>query len=382
MDPRGRLVSLDAFRGLTIAGMILVNNPGTWSAIYPPLAHAEWHGWTPTDLVFPFFLFVVGVAITLTYRKRLEAGFDRGPLVRKAVRRTVVLIGLGLFLNGFPFVETSPSLSLIDFADLRLPGVLQRIAICYLAVTLLFLYATPRQQAIVAATFLIGYWALMTLVPVPGYGAGMIDQPEATLGAYLDRLVFGGSHLWEGAGHVWDPEGLLSTLPAIVTTMIGVWAGYVLTSDGTPLECTVKLFAGGLILLCAGYVWDWFFPINKKLWTSSYALFTGGLALSLLALCYLVIDVRGRSRWSFPFVVYGMNAIGIYVLSGVLASLLYSIRVSTPSGTASLYEAIYRTVFAWIGPAAFSSLLFALTWVVVLYLVAWWMYRKRIFLKV
>ncbi len=378
----GRLVSLDAFRGMTIAGMILVNNPGTWSAIYGPLEHADWHGWTPTDLVFPFFLFLVGVAITLTYQKRLDAEVPKGPLVRKAIRRTLVLIALGLFLNGFPFIVSFSPFEMMSFADLRFPGVLQRIAVCYVVVTLAFLYTSSRAQTIMAAALLLGYWMLMTLVPVPGYGAGMIDQPEATLGAFIDRLVFGGSHLWSGAGHVWDPEGLLSTLPAIVTTLIGVWAGRILLSDKDAAERAVRLFAWGFVLVIAGYCWDWFFPINKKLWTSSYTLFTGGLAMSVLGLCFLLIDVRGRSKWARPFVVYGMNAIGMYVLSGVLASLLYWIRIPAAGGSRSLHEVIFGSLFAGIGSLEMGSLLFAISFVVATYVVAWWMYRRRIFLKV
>lgn len=382
LAPPGRLVSLDAFRGITIAGMILVNDPGTWSAIYDPLEHAEWHGWTPTDLVFPFFLFIVGVAITFTYRKRLDRGEDRRPLVVKALRRTLVLIGIGLLLAAFPFVEFSPSLRPIDLSQLRFPGVLQRIAVCYFAATLLFLYTPRRTQVAGAGALLLGYWALMTLVPVPGYGAGMIDQPEATLAAHLDRVVLGTGHLWEGAGRMWDPEGLLSTLPAIVTALIGVWAGHILLSDGTPAEKTARLFAWGLVLLIAGYAWDWFFPINKKIWTSSYTVFTGGLGMSTLALCYWAVDVQGYKRWARPFVVYGVNAIGIYVLSGLLATLFYTIRVPSDGGSRSLHQTVYQGIFEGVGPAELSSLLFALTWVAALYLVAYWMYRRRIFLKV
>ena len=375
-----RLVSLDAFRGITIAAMILVNNPGTWASIYDPLEHAEWHGWTLTDLIFPFFLFIVGVAITFAYRKRLARNEARGPLVKKALRRTLILIVLGLFLNAFPFVTASGDF--IDLSLLRFPGVLQRIAICYFVVTLLFLFTPSRIQIIVASALLLGYWALMTLVPVPGYGAGMIDQPEATLAAYLDRLVFGSGHLWAGADRMWDPEGLLSTLPAIVTTFIGVWAGHILLSDRTGAQKTATLFAWGLVLLTAGYMWDWFFPINKKIWTSSYVVFTGGQALSMLALFYWLIDVRGYVRWAHPFVIYGMNAIAIYVLSGMLANLFSVITVSTADGPESLGTFLYETVFAGIGPAEFSSMLFAVTWIAVLFLIAWWMYRRELFIKV
>ncbi len=371
-----RLASLDAFRGITIAGMILVNNPGTWSAVYDPLEHAAWHGWTPTDLVFPFFLFIVGVAITFTYRKRLARGVDRGPLVTKAVKRTFILIGLGLFLAAFPFVTSSGAF--IDLSTLRYPGVLQRIAICYLIVTLLFLYTSPRTQIAAAVALLFGYWALMELVPVPGYGAGLIDQPEATLSAYVDRVVFGG-HLWASTNGMWDPEGLLSTMPAIVSTMIGVWAGHILLNDTDRSQKALMLFAWGFVLGAIGYMWDWFFPINKMIWTSSYAVFTGGLAMSFLAACYLLLDVQGRNRWSKPFIAYGMNAIAIYVLSGVLARLISVVHVREG---VSLKAYIYDNVFAGLGTPEFSSMLFALMWVLGLGALAWWMYRREMFIKV
>ncbi|HEX7071051.1 MAG TPA: heparan-alpha-glucosaminide N-acetyltransferase domain-containing protein [Rhodothermales bacterium] len=370
LEPSSRLISLDAFRGITIAGMILVNDPGTWGAIYEPLEHADWHGWTPTDLVFPFFLFIVGVAITFTYRKRLARGDARGKLVSKAVRRTLVLIALGLLLSAIPFTT--------DFSQLRFPGVLQRIAVCYLAGTVLFLFTTSRTQTIVGGALLLGYWMLMTLVPVPGYGAGLIDQPESTLAAHIDRVVFGPGHLWEGADRMWDPEGILSTLPAIVTVLLGIWAGHMLQRDQPASERVARMLAWGFVLIIAGYVWDWFFPINKKIWTSSYTLFTAGLAMSALALCYRVIDILGHRRWAQPFVVFGMNAIGIYVVAGVVATLLYTI----PVGGRSLHEAIYQNVFAPIGSPQFSSMLFALAFVGAMYLVAWAMYRRRIFLKV
>jgi predicted acyltransferase len=374
-----RLASLDAFRGITIAGMILVNNPGTWETVYGPLLHATWHGWTPTDLVFPFFLFIVGVAITFAYRKRLARGVDRGPLVAKAVKRTLILIGLGLFLAAFPFVTATGSF--IDLSTLRYPGVLQRIAVCYLIVTLLFLYTSPRTQIATAIALLFGYWALMEWVPVPGFGAGLIDQPEATLSAYIDRVVFG-QHLWASTGATWDPEGLLSTMPSIVSTMIGVWTGHILLSDRDRSEKALRLFAWGFALTTAGYMWDWFFPINKMIWTSSYAVFTGGLAMSMLAACYLLLDVHASSRrsktLSKPFITYGMNAIAIYVLSGVLARLLGVIQI----GDASLKSVLYEGVFAGLGSPEFSSMLFALTWVAGFGLLAWWMYRRELFIKV
>ncbi len=377
-----RLVSLDAFRGITIAAMIMVNNPGTWAAVYPPLLHATWHGWTPTDLIFPFFLFIVGVAVAFAYQKRLEQGVDKGPLVRKAVRRTLILFGLGLLLAAYPFFNFTPEFGLIDLSVLRIPGVLQRIAVCYLVVTLLYLFASPRTEYILAAVFLFGYWAAMTLIPVPGYGAGALDQPVSTLAGYLDRIIFG-DHLWSQANREWDPEGFLSTFPAIVTTLIGVWTGRLLLSDKAPLEKTVRMLVWGLAALTAGYVWNWFFPINKMIWTSSYVLLTGGLAMCGLGVCYWVADVRGASRWAKPFVEYGVNAITVYVLSGLLVQTLFTIRIPNGEGTGmSLQGWIFQNIYQPIGPDEFGSLLYALTWVAGMYLIAHVMFKRRIIVKV
>lgn len=377
-----RLASLDAFRGITIAAMILVNNPGTWSAVYAPLRHATWHGWTPTDLVFPFFLFIVGVAVAFAYKKRLTAGVDKKPLVLKALKRAVILFGLGLLLAAYPFFTFSPEFSSLDFGTLRIPGVLQRIAVCYLIVTLLFLYARPRWEYLFAAIILFGYWAAVTLIPVPGSGPGVLDQPAATLAGYLDRVLFG-DHLWSAANREWDPEGFLSTFPAVVTTLIGVWTGRLLLSDREPLEKVVRMLVWGFAALFAGYVWNWFFPINKSLWTSSYVLLSGGLAMGGLGICYWIADIRGRDRWTRPFVEYGVNAITIYVLSGLFVRTLLTIQIPGREGVSeSLQVWIFENVFAPLGPPRFASLVYALVWVSGFYLIAHWMYRRRLIVKV
>lgn len=376
-------MSLDAFRGMTIAAMMLVNNPGTWSAVYPPLLHAQWHGWTPTDLIFPFFLFIVGVAVAFAYEKRLVLGSDKRPLVLKALRRSAILFGLGLLLAAYPFFDFSPEFALRDFSTLRIPGVLQRIAVCYLAATLIFLYLKPRWEYVIGAAILLCYWAAMTSIPVPGHGTGVLDDPAGTLAGYLDRIVFG-DHLWAQANRQWDPEGFLSTFPAVVTTLMGVWTGRLLLADTSPLEKTVRLLIWGLAALSAGYVWDWFFPINKSLWTSSYVLLSGGLAMCGLGICYWAADVRGRTGWAKPFVEYGVNAITVYVLSGLLVKTILVIQVPAgPGGDAvSLQSAIYQNIFAPLGPPRLASLLYALIWVAGLYLIAHWMYKRRIIVKV
>ncbi len=381
--PSGRLLSLDVFRGATIAAMILVNNPGTWSAIYPPLAHAHWHGWTPTDLIFPFFLFIVGVAIAFAFEKRLLRGAPKGDLAFKAGKRALILFGLGLFMAAYPFFTFSPGFALRPgLESLRIMGVLQRIALCYLAVSLLYLYTSQTARHWTAAGLLLFYWGLMTLVPVPGYGAGRLDLPVGTLSAYLDRLLLG-THLWVGTDRQWDPEGLLSTLPAIATTLFGAWTGRLLISDRDGVEKAAVLFARGVVFVALGYVWNWFFPINKGIWTSSYAVFTAGQAMCALALCYWVADVQGKRSWTKPFVIYGVNAITVFVLSGLLARTLGLIQVADGAGgSVSLQGWIFRNIFLAVAYPTLASLLYALTWVAGWFVVLYVMYRRNIIVKV
>ncbi|HKJ93824.1 MAG TPA: DUF5009 domain-containing protein, partial [Longimicrobiales bacterium] len=299
--PGTRLTSLDAFRGATIAAMLLVNNPGTWAHIYAPLEHARWNGWTPTDLIFPFFLFIMGVALTFSLGRRQERGAGRADLMEKIVRRSIILMGLGLVLHGFPSYH---------LATLRIPGVLWRIGLAYLFAAPLAVYAGWRLQAAVAGALLLGYWALQTLVPVPGAGAGVL-QPGMDLGAYIDRAVFGTQHLWPQSV-TWDPEGLLSTLPAIGTVITGILAGHWIRSARSRPRIALGMLGAGAVGLALGWLWGLVFPINKSLWTSSYVLFTSGFALVLLAACYWAIDIRGWRRWATPFVAFGMNAIAAY----------------------------------------------------------------------
>lgn len=371
-----RLKSVDVFRGMTIVAMILVNNPGSFKTTYRPLQHAEWHGWTPTDLVFPFFLFIVGVAIVLALKGRLDAGTPRAPLVVKVVKRSAILFGLGLFLSGYPFGLFGPR----GFGELletwRIPGVLQRIAICYLVVSLLVLFCRMRTLKILTVVFLVGYWALMTLIPVPGLGAPDIDDPGGHLSAWIDRAVFG-DHVWQYA-KVYDPEGLLSTIPALATTLFGVFAGLLLTSGFAPVERVARLFVMGGLLVCAGFVWGWFFPINKPIWTSSYAVFTAGLAMCGLALCSWFFDLRDNPRVATFFTIYGVNAIALYVGSGVLARTVAYVDVDG----VPLKQLIHGHLFAsWLPPYA-ASLAYALTWIGGWFLVLAWMYRRRIIIKV
>ena len=367
--PGGRLVSLDVFRGITIAGMLLVNNPGSWSHVYGPLRHAEWHGWTPTDLIFPFFLFIVGVAMTLSFGGRLAKGAAPGELMGKATKRAFILFGLGLMLAAFPYWG-------VDLSTLRIPGVLQRIAVAYLAASVIVLYTGPRVQAAIGAALLLGYWALMTLVPVPGHGAGVLT-PDGNLGAYLDRAILTTDHLWQYS-RTWDPEGILSTLPAVGSVLMGVFAGYWIRSPRSGGRIALGLLAAGVAATVVGAAWGTVFPINKNLWTSSYTVFTGGLALLFLAACYWVIDVRGWKGWAKPFVVFGLNAIAAYFLSGIFARLLNMI----PVGDAPLKAWLYDNAFAsWAGPVN-GSLAFALSFVLLWIGLMWILDRKGIFIKV
>jgi predicted acyltransferase len=357
---QGRLVSLDVFRGATIGAMILVNSPGN-NAAYWPLKHARWNGWTPTDLIFPFFLFILGVALVFSFASRLHRGDSRGALVAHSLRRSAAIFAIGLLLNGLPNFQLS---------TWRIPGVLQRIAVAYLAAALITIYARTNARIAWITALLVGYWALMRFVPVPGYGVPTQDlpllNPDGNLAAYLDRKLMLG-HLWEGTR---DPEGVLSTLPAIATALCGVLTGEWLRTGRSPKQKAGGMLMAGVAGVVAGEVWDMWFPINKNLWTSSYVLFTAGCALVCLAICYWATDAKlYRGWWMKPFVIFGSNAIAAYVISEVLG------------GTFGWKERIFQRTFAHLGPPAFSSLLYSLAVVGVCFLPVWWMYRKRIFLR-
>ena len=365
-----RLVSLDTFRGITVAAMVLVNNPGTWRAVYPPLRHADWHGWTSTDLIFPFFLFIVGVAIPLALGRRLAQGEARSGIAMKVLRRSVIIFGLGLVLHAVPE---------FDLATLRIPGVLQRIAVCYLVASLLFLWTRWRVQAGVAAMILIGYWSALMLVPVPGFGVGHLD-PEGNLTAYVDRALFGG-HIWRAA-RVYDPEGLLSSLPAIASTLFGVLTGHWLVG-GRPARVIVRgLLVAGIGGMALGLLWGGWLPINKALWTSSYAVLTTGAALLALAVCYWLIELRGWRGWTRPFVIFGVNALALFFLSTLMARLLIVIKIQSSTGSRSLHGLLFDGLFApWATPVN-ASLAYAIAYVVLWWALMWLLERRQIRLTV
>lgn len=367
-----RLLSLDVFRGITIAGMILVNTPGTWDHVYPALQHARWNGITPTDLIFPFFLFIVGVATTFSLSKRKQRGDDHKKLILQVIKRSVIIFLLGIFLAAFPD---------FNFSTVRIPGVLQRIAVVYLIVSLLYLKTNTRNLTIISAVILLLYWAMMTLIPVPGVGYPSLE-PSTNLGAWLDRTIFG-PHIW-WYSRTWDPEGLLSTLPAISTAIFGILTGeWLRRTDVENSRRTVWMFFWGNVGLVLGTIWDMWFPINKNLWTSSYVVFTAGMALQFLAMCYWLIDVKGYTKWTKPFVVYGMNAIAAYFLSEIIERALYIPKVMDASGRMiDLRVYLYNVLFASWLPGLNASLAWALSFVIILCGIFWILYAKKIFIKV
>ncbi len=363
----GRLASLDAFRGLAVAGMILVNNPGSWAHVYAPLRHAEWHGATPTDLVFPFFLLGVGVSMSFSFAARTAREGSRAALWRHVLRRSAILYLLGFLMAAYPS---------FDFATVRLTGVLARIALAYLAAATAVLLLPRRAVLAATAILLAGYWALLALAPVPGFGPGDLS-PEGNLAAYLDRLILG-AHIWQGGGGVYDPEGLLSTLPAVGTVLIGVIAGDFLRTGGKGPnarsgDVSLAMATTGAALIAVGTAWNVALPINKPLWTSSYVAWSAGWGLVVLAALHWTVDVCGWRRWARPLIVYGANAIVVFVASGLVAKQLI---------LWSLYGRIYESAFAsWAGPLN-GSLAFAVATVLLWLAVAWALYAKRILIKV
>lgn len=361
-----RLVSLDAFRGATMALMVLVNTPGDGDHTYAPLQHSEWNGWTITDVVFPSFLWIVGVAIAFSLGGRLAAGVPRARLLGPVFRRAAILYVLGLVVYAFPH---------FDLGTQRVLGVLQRIAICYLIASCIFLYTAVRGQILWIAGLLIGYWMMMTLIPVPGYGPGRLDV-DGNFAHYIDRIVIG-NHNYR-ATKTWDPEGIVSTLPSIATALFGILAGHIIRLKRDLAERTTWLFLAGNLLLAAGLICNLWLPINKKLWTSSFSLFMAGLDFVILAICIWLIDQQGYRRLTRPFVILGMNAITIYMISELFEELLSSIRV----GGDSLRGWIYEHLFAPLASPINASLLYAVAYVLLMFAIAYGMYRRKWFLKV
>ena len=366
-----RLVSLDAFRGITIAMMILVNNPGSWGHVYSPLLHAKWHGWTMTDTIFPFFVFIVGVAMTFSFAKRLERGDTRSQLFANVVRRSAILFLLGLILAGFPK---------FNLGTIRIPGVLQRIAVCYFFAAIIVMYTGWKGRAFWAFAIIVIYWAIVKLIHAPiGYEASVTGQ-EGLLHDYIDSKVLGG-HVYSKRP---DPEGILSTIPAISTILLGVLTGNWLHSARSKMEKLVGLFIMANVAIVIGVIMHIWFPINKKIWTSSYVVFMAGMALHFLAMCYWLIDIKGYKRWATPFVIYGTNAIAVFFASGIVARLIGRyITVPIADGELALKPWIYQNIFVpWSGDLKMASLLFALSYIAFWLLVLIPLYKKKIYIKV
>ncbi len=452
-----RLISLDVFRGMTIAGMVLVNNPGTWAHIYDPLEHASWHGLTPTDWIFPFFLFIVGIAIPIALGKYVSTrnDSDRGysfGIYKKIITRAALIFALGIAMSAIPFFQFAATdapdwlkmltwmamtaglflLLLRNFkaagvaiglgvigvvamnlagynvvpysvGTMRIPGVLQRIAVCYLIVSIVFLHTNWKQQLGIGGALLLIYWALMTLVPVPGCDVTTVDDKACNLAAWLDRTILTENHIWRSA-KVYDPEGILSTIPALVTTIAGVLTGTWLRSNSeyrmknnespdlshstfdiqySALHKVSGLFFFGTVLLAVGYVWSSYFPLNKALWTSSYVLVTAGIALLVLAACYWLIDIKGYKRWAWPFVVFGVNALPLFVFSGIMARMLGAYRVTGADGKpVAVQKWIFDNIYLSIAQPVDASLMYAISFILVWLFLMWLLYRRGIFVKV
>ena len=367
-------MSLDLLRGITIAAMILVNNPGDEAASYWPLRHAMWNGWTPTDLIFPFFLFMVGVSMVFSFSSRLKRGESRGHLMRHVLWRGLVLFGLGLFINGFPN-RFDPSL-------LRIYGVLQRIGVCYVISAIVVLWSGWRGRVAAIVGCLLGYWLIMRFIPVPGAGVPGRDmpflEPDCNLAAWLDRKLLLG-HLYD---HTRDPEGVLSTIPAIATPLLGVLTGEWLRSQRSARAKAMGLLVFGVVGLAAGELWNLWFPINKNLWTSSFVLFTAGFALVCLALCYWILDIKQWRGWAKPGLVFGMNAIAAYFFAEIVAHLVDRVKVQTAMGKVSLQEFVYNRWFEPLARPANASLIYALVFVLICWMAMWGLYQRKVFFKI
>ena len=395
LDPSKRLISLDALRGYTIALMVIVNDPGSWSHVYPPLLHAKWHGITLTDLVFPFFLFIVGVSITLAYTRRADAGAGKKDLYRKIVSRAVKIMLLGWFLWLWPT---------FDFAGMRYVGVLPRISLVFLACAVIFLNTSWKQQVWIASLVLVGYWLLMALVPVPiddvirnALATGQVQYSEGSLAigpisqisngliaanyepgvnitAWLDRVVVPGD-FWQ---ETWDPEGLMSTFPAIVTGVIGMLIGKLILSIEDPHRKLTWVFFAGFSMYLLGGAWGWLMPLNKNLWTSSYTLWTAGMCTMGLAACILVVDLLGYTRGTKLGRVYGANAITSYVLAWMLTLVFYSGIFGGESLNGLWMDGMTSAGI----PPKLASLAYAIMYTLIIYIPAYLLYRKKIFIKV
>lgn len=361
-----RLLSLDAFRGFTIAAMILVNFPGNEENVFSPLQHTHWNGISFTDLIAPFFLFIVGVAISFAYTKRLEAGISAKSMYGKLFSRALKIFAVGMLLNLLGIIGN------FSFEEIRWTGTLHRIAIVFLVCGLLFLHSGWKVQAITAGVILICYWLAMTLIPTPGYDQAMLE-PGVNLAAWVDSKFMPGK-MWQGT---WDPEGILSTFPSIVTGITGMLAGTILLLKKTQEFKVMVLFTLGFITAIIGVVWSWVFPLNENLWTSSFVLFTSGLASMTLAGSIFLVDMLNYRKIADFGIVYGSNAIAVYVLADILAQLFYGLAISG----APLNEHFFNFFTSFGLAPKIASMTYALIYVGINFIPAYILYRKKIFIK-
>ncbi len=361
---KGRLLSLDAFRGFTIIGMIIVNSPGSWNYIFPPLRHAEWNGLTITDLVFPFFLFIVGVSIVLSYSKKRSNNISKKNLLWKATKRSIIIFGLGIILNLVNY----------RFQEFRLMGVLQRIAIVYYICTLLFLYAKRNIHIIIGISVLFIYWIIMYFLPIKGLEIDL-SVPGKNIGVLIDSKLLPGK-LYFGT---WDPEGILSTFPSIVTAITGMIAGFLILSQGKKENPIIRMFVIGFVFIIIGYCWSWFFPLNKSIWSSSYVVFTSGLAFLTLASLIWIIDVLNFRKFSKIGIIFGTNAITAYVIHGILYIPLDFISIGKYNG---IQSAFLNSLFSTGIMPEFASLLWAIIYTFLCFIPIWILYNRKIFIKI
>lgn len=364
-----RLLSVDVFRGLTIALMIIVNSPGNWSNTFSPLLHADWNGITLTDFVYPFFIFIVGVSIVLSKKNKGTSSSKK-----RIILRSIKIFLLGVFLGAFTesmyhFMSTG---GLLNLSDIRLPGVLQRIAIVYLTCAVMYDYTNWIQQLVIMLSILILYYFCMQFIPVPGIGPGVLE-PGKNLAAYIDSILIPGS-LWEGT---WDPEGILSTFPAIASGIGGMLAGYILTTNKTIERKVIILYFAGFICLLDSFVWEWLMPINKNLWTSTYVMHTTGWALLTLATTTLLCDILKLHSWFKIGIVFGSNSIAIYALSQMMTYFAYGMPILNSTFNGMIYGGMIEIGFY----PKFASLVWAVIYTSVCYLVAYNLHKKKLFLK-
>lgn len=385
--PKHRLLSIDVFRGITITMMILVNNPGSWSYMYPPLRHAEWNGWTPTDWIFPFFIFIMGISIVLSFEKQLKKGVSRSELVKKSVIRALKLFGLGLVLNATSINLLQPGYHFINdtLYQLRIMGVLQRLAVVYLITALLYLYLGKRQLVFTSVIVLIIYWAAMLFLPFSAVIDGKVTilmgnlDHGAHFAAWLDYHILGKAHVYfTKVSMPYDPEGLWSTLPAVASCLFGVFTGWFIQSQKRDYEQVASLFYYGLVVLLTGYVLSIWIPINKTIWTPSYVFVTAGVALLFLSFCIYLIDMKGQKTWTAPFVVFGANSIAFFMMAGMLGRIMLMPMVEGMRLKSWIYAALFSPLFGNIN----GSLIFSIVLITIYFIPMYWMYRKGIFWKV